>query len=168
VIKAKAYLDGHEPSFTKTNYIDFIDPETNGLTYSYYEGIWTKIPDFSKYPVIKSGTVYKFSLDDIIPTKDEYALTFEGRIQVKEPGSYEFFIQSNDGTKLFIDNQLVVDHDGPHGADIEKTGKIQLTEGMYPVRLDYFQAGGGMFLKVQYSGPGIEKQELPAKCLFKK
>jgi hypothetical protein len=168
LIKAKAYLEGHEPSFTKSNYIDFIDPETNGLTYKYYEGIWTKIPDFSKYPVIKSGTVYKFSLDDIIPAKDEYALKFEGRIQIKETGSYEFFIQSNDGTKLFIDNELVIDHDGPHGADIEKTGKVKLTEGMLPIRLDYFQAGGGMFLKVQYSGPGIARQELPAMSLFKK
>ena len=168
VIKAKAFREGQEPSFTKTNYIDFIDPEINGLTYNYYEGIWTKIPDFSKYPVIKSGTVYKLSLDDIISTKDEYALTFEGLIQIKTSGIYEFSIRSNDGTKLFIDNQLVIDHDGPHGADIEKTGKIKLPEGMLPISLHYFQAGGGMFLKVQYSGPGIEKQELPAKSLFKK
>ena len=81
---------------------------------------------------------------------------------------YEFFIQSNDGTKLFIDNRLVIDHDGPHGADIEKTGKIKLSEGMHPIRLNYFQAGGGMYLRVQYSGPEIEKQEVPAMVLFQK
>lgn len=168
VIKVKAFLEGHEPSFTKINYIGFINPQTNGLTYNYYEGIWTKLPDFPKLPVIKSGTVYKFSLDRIIPNKDEYALTFEGKIQIKKEGMYEFFIQSNDGTKLFIDNKLVIDHDGPHGADIEKTGKIKLSEGKHPIRLNYFQAGGGMYLRVQYSGPEIEKQEVPAMVLFQK
>jgi alpha-L-rhamnosidase len=35
VIKAKVSLKGYEPSFTKTNFIDFVDPDINGLTYSY-------------------------------------------------------------------------------------------------------------------------------------
>jgi len=69
---------------------------------------------------------------------------------------------------LLIDNQLVIDHDGPHGADIEKAGKITLSKGIYPIKLDYFQAGGGMFLRLQYSTPGIEKQDIPAMVLFQK
>jgi len=168
VIKAKAILNGYDPSFTKTNFIDFINPKINGLTYKYYEGVWTRLPDFSKFPVIKTGTVYKFGLDQIIPTKDEYALTFDGVIQIKIAGIYEFYIQSNDGTRLFIDNKVVINHDGPHGADIEKTGKIPLLKGNHHIRLHYFQAGGGMYLQVKYSGPGIDKQEVPAMVLFQK
>ena len=167
-IRAKVMLEGYEPSFVKSNYIDFINPKINGLTYTYYDGAWMKIPDFTKLSSLKSGTVYKFSLDDIISTKDEFALTFDGKIQIKREGSYEFFIQSNDGSKLFINNQLVIDHDGPHGADIEKTGKITLQKGIFPIKLNYFQAGGGMYLRLQYSGPGIEKQEVPAIVLFQK
>ena len=150
-------LKGYESSFVKSNYIDFINPKINGISYKYYDGAWMKIPDFSKLSPIKSGIVYKFSLDDIVSTRDEFALSFEGKIKINHEGTYEFFIQSNDGSKLFIDNRLVVDHDGPHGADIEKTGKI-----------DYFQAGGGMYLLVKYSGPGVEKQEVPAMVLFQK
>ncbi|MEI7501216.1 MAG: family 78 glycoside hydrolase catalytic domain, partial [Bacteroidota bacterium] len=167
-IKAKAFLTGYESSFTKTNFIDFINPGINGLTYKYYEGIWVKIPDFSKFPVIKTGTVYEFGLDNLIPTKDEFALSFSGMIRTNTDGIYEFFIQSNDGTRLFIDNKEVIEHDGPHGADIEKTGKIFLSKGMQPIRLNYFQAGGGLYLRVQYSGPGIEKQDVPAMILFQK
>jgi hypothetical protein len=92
----------------------------------------------------------------------------EGMIQIAKEGSYEFYIQSNDGSKLFINNQLVIDHDGPHGADIEKKGKIFLPKGIFPIKLNYFQAGGGMFLRVMYSGPGIEKQDVPAMVLFQK
>jgi hypothetical protein len=118
--------------------------------------------------VIKSGKVYTLGLDKIIPNKDEYALTFNGKIQIKKDGDYAFFIMSNDGSRLFIDDKLVIDHDGAHGADMEKTGKITLKAGLHPIRLNYFQAGGGMFLRVNYSGPGIEKQEIPAMVLFQK
>jgi len=168
VIRARVFLTGYESSFTKTNYIDFINPEVNGLTYKYYEGIWTKLPEFSKLPVVKSGTVYEFGLDKIIPTRDEFALSFDGMIQIKNDGIYEFYIQSNDGSRLFINNELVIDHDGPHGADIEKKGKIKLSKGIHPLRLNYFQAGGGLYLRVQYSGPDIEKQGVPAMVLFQK
>ncbi len=167
-IKAKAMLSGYNPSFTKTNYIDFVNPRVNGLTYKYYGGAWMKLPDFHKLSSQKSGIVYKFSVDDIISTRDEFALTFEGKIQIAREGTYEFYIQSNDGSKLFINNRLVVDHDGPHGADIEKTGKTTLSKGLFPIKLHYFQAGGGLYLRVQYSGPGLEKQDVPAVVLFQK
>lgn len=168
VVKARAYLDSYEPSFVKTNFIDFINAELNGLTFRYYEGVWTKLPDFPKLKVVKTGTVYQFGLNNIYPSNDEFALQFEGKIQIKKEGTYKFYIQSNDGTKLFIDGKLVIDHDGPHGAEMEKTGQMKLTEGLHPVRLDYFQAGGGMFLQVKYSGPNVEKQEVPAMVLFQK
>jgi len=167
IIKAKAFLTGSGYSFTKTSRIEFINPETNGLTYKYFEGIWTSLPDFSKLPVIKSGNVYTFGLENIIPARDEFALIFEGKIQIEKEGIYEFYINSNDGTCLFISNKLVVDNDGPHGAEIEVSGKIKLSPGLFPVRLNYFQAGGGLFLSVKYSGPGIEKQTIPASVLFR-
>jgi hypothetical protein len=159
--------DGYESSCIQNGFIEFINPEKNGLQYSYYEGKWMKLPDFSKQPVVKTGMVYAFGLDKIIPSRDEFAVSFIGSINIEKEGDYEFFIQSNDGSRLFIDNLLVIDHDGPHGADIEKTGKIFLRKGLHPLRLNYFQAGGGMFLQVQYSGPGIQRQTVPATVLFK-
>lgn len=168
MIKAKVFGEGFEPSFTKTNYIDFVNSEINGLNYKYYEGIWVKIPDFKKFPVIKTGTVYEFSLEKIYPSKDEFALSFSGIIEIANEGPYQFFIQSNDGTRLFINDKQVIDHDGPHGADIEKSGDITLKKGRHPIRLDYFQAGGGLYLRVQYSGPGVEKQDVPPMILFQK
>lgn len=166
-IKAKSVKNGFMSSTVQSGFIEFINPKLNGLQYKYYEGKWMKLPDFSKHPVVKTGTVYEFGLDKIFPTKDEFALSFSGLIKIEESGIYEFVIQSNDGSKLFIDNILVVDHDGPHGAEIEKTGKIELTKGMHPIQLDYFQAGGGMYLKVKFTGPGIEIQDLPARYLWK-
>jgi alpha-L-rhamnosidase len=165
-LRAKATLEGYEPSFVKVNFIDFIDPKINGLNYKFYVGKWTKLPDYAPLTPLKSGVVYRLSLDEIVSTNDEFAMTFEGKIQIKKDGEYQFYIQSNDGSKLFINNQLVVDHDDQHGADIEKIGKITLAKGTYPLRLNYFQAGGGMYLRVQYTGPGIDKQDVPAMVLL--
>ncbi len=168
VIKAKAFLKGYESSFSSTSHINFIDKKINGLNVKYYEGFWNKLPDFAKLPIVKTGTVYEFSLENITSAVDKFALIFEGKIRIEKSGTYEFFILSNDGTRLFIDEKMVIDHDGAHSADSEKSGKIILSSGMHPIKLHYFQAGGGMFLNVRYSGPQIEKQSIPAADLFRR
>ena len=166
VIKAKAFRKGYEASFTSTSRIDFIDTSVNGLSVKYFVGSWQKLPDFSKFPVIKTGTVWEFSLEQINPPNDLFALIFEGKIQISKAGDYNFYLLSNDGTRLFIDDKIAIDNDGAHSADLEKSGKISLSQGLHPIKLEYFQAGGGMFLNVRYSGPGVEKQKIPATVLF--
>jgi hypothetical protein len=168
VVNAISVKEGFKTSYTQSCKINFIDSELNGVGYNYYEGKWMKLPDFSKQKVIKNGTVYEFGLDKIIPTQDEFALLFNGLLNIEKPGEYEFFIRSNDGSKLFIDNKLVIDHDGPHGADIEKSGIIKLEAGKHSIRLEYFQAGGGLFLQVDYAGAGIKRQSIPPVALFRK
>jgi len=167
-IKARSVKKGFGTSYTQSCKINFIDPEKNGINYDYFEGKWMKLPDYKNLPVVKSGTIFEFGLDKIIPTKDEFGISFYGFLQIDEPGEYEFIIRSNDGTKLYLDNKLVINHDGPHGADIEKSGKIKLETGKHPVKLDYFQAGGGLFLQLEYAGPGVQRQIIPPQILFRK
>ena len=168
IIKAKVFMEGVAPSTIKTTFVNYIDTRTNGLTYSYYEGVWKKLPDVQNLPIAKQGVIYKVSLDKIIPTKDEFALKLEGKILIEQDGDYEFCLMSNDGSKLFIDNKLIINNDGLHGAEADVPGKVRLTRGLHPIRLAYFQAGGGMFLKLSYAGPGFAKQEVPATVLFQK
>lgn len=165
-IKAKTFLNHSEPSFTTTRIINFIDINKNGLSYTYYEGKWSKLPDFDKQQVVQSGKSFQFSLKNIYPKVDEFGIVYSGLINIKEEGNYTFYVASNDGTKLFVNNKLIVENDGPHGAGEEKIGEIRLTIGMHPIRLNYFQAGGGLFLKASYSGPGVEKCEIPALVLM--
>lgn len=167
-LRAKAFKKGYETSFTSASHFNFVDPSANGLSVDYYEGAWKKLPDFSKLPVVKKGVAYEFSLEKIVSAKDQFGLIFEGNLRIEKGGSYDFFVLSNDGSRLFIDNNLVVDNDGSHSADSEKSGKIVLTEGLHPIKLQYFQAGGGMFLNVLYTGPGVDKQKVPATAIFRR
>ena len=48
---------------------------------------------------------------------------------------------------------MVVDHDGLHG-DTAKDGDVRLTAGSKTLRIDYFEAGGGQQLTLQWKTPG--------------
>ena len=76
-----------------------------------------------------------------------------------------FYSESDGGTKLFLGKGLAVNNDGGH-AMVEESGKVSLAEGLYPIRVKYFEGGGGEGLKVSYEGPGIEKRATPASALF--
>ncbi len=165
IIKVRMFKKGIDPSFTKASRITFIDPKKNGLRYDYFQGQWTQLPDFNRLKPLKSGKVYRIGLQHIITNEDKFGLVFSGMIEIPRAGDYTFFLKSNDGGRLFIDNQLVVDNDGLHAA-IEKSGNVPLTPGRHVLKITYFQAGGGLDLHAFVSGPGIEKEEIPAGMLL--
>ena len=134
------------------------------LNYYYYEGEWTELPDFDALTVVKSGTVSNFSL---APRQqdDYYAFVFEGMIEIQEAGEYTFFTNSDDGSKLWIDGQLVVDNDGRHSAR-ERSGAITLPAGLHPIRLAYFEAHSAETLEVYWQSAGMSKQLVPENVLF--
>jgi len=165
VVKAKLYKDNRTSGLTATQLVQFIDPARNGLHYKRYNGLWQNVPDFTGLAADRAGKVYYFDLDQIVGKDDLFAAEFYGQIKIDRPGTYTFYVLSNDGSKLYINDKLVVDNDGPHGAE-ERSGSIPLSAGRHNFRLGYFQAGGGMLLKVSYAGPGTGKREVAAEMLY--
>jgi hypothetical protein len=135
-----------------------------GLVYAYYQGNWERLPDFSALSPEKQGTVGRLELSPSA-RKEYFALRFRGYISVPEDGLYRFAIASDDGSRLYIGKELVVDNDGLHGS-VEAEGRIILEKGRHPIRIDYFQRTGGLDFEVTYSGPGIAEQPIPPQILF--
>jgi predicted phosphodiesterase len=117
-----------------------------GLAIQYFEGSWTKLPDFTRLKPVKTGVVKQVSLADTGHRPDEFALVLEGFVDIATSGVQTFYLNSDDGSKLYIDNQLVVDHDGDHSA-IKKTGQIILAPGKHTVRIEYMEVRGSQFLQ---------------------
>jgi hypothetical protein len=67
-----------------------------------------------------------------------FGIDYHGEFWVEDPGEYQFQLTSDDGAKLFIDDELVIDVDGVHGAR-EGSGRIQLNAGRHTVHVPYFQ-----------------------------
>ncbi len=139
-------------------------PGEQGLTYKYYEGSWNSLPDFSKLTPVKTGIIDYF---DLSPRKrnDNFAFVFEGYIEITKAGEYRFISVSDDGTKLYIDNKLVINNDGVHAKNWE-SGTVYLSTGLHAIKECYFEKNGEEHLVVKYEGPGIEKQFIPKNRLF--
>lgn len=117
-----------------------------GLRYAYYEGDWQFIPDFSKMKAVKTGVTNQLGLEEIVPREEHFAVVLEGYVDIPETGMQTFFLNTDDGSKLYINDELIVDHDGDHSA-IKKMGQIILAAGKHKLRIEYFQGGGGKFLQ---------------------
>ncbi|MFD6906305.1 family 16 glycoside hydrolase [Streptomyces sp. NPDC060077] len=86
---------------------------------------------------------------------DNFVTQVTGNVHVPADGSYVFRLTSDDGSRLLIDDRVVIDHDGLHGAE-PKDGTVQLTEGMHALRIDHFERGGGEQLTLAWQPPGAD------------
>lgn len=135
------------------------------LTYKLYNGHWQfpkwwqNLPDFDEVELTEEGKADYIDIDSHSKRDENFGLRYEGNITIKQPGDYAFTVVSDDGSKLYIDDQMVADHDGIHPAT-EKKGTIRLEEGNHDFRLDYFQQVGGQFLQIFVEGPGMPNSPL--------
>jgi len=108
---------------------------------------------------------FEFRIDNINQRDGNYGIEFISNIKIETAGDYRFYLNSDDGSKLYINGDLIVDNDGGHGT-IERMGSVSLKEGMHQIKVDYHNQGGGAWLDVFYKGPGVPKQIIPADKLF--
>ncbi len=145
----------------KKVYLKDVSP---GLSYKYTHGIYRMVNDFLNVTPKKTGVVSHFTIES--KEKEQFfSFEYEGYINIPKDGSYTFYLATNDGGRMYIDNIMLLNNDGLHPVvEIEKT--ITLKAGLHPISVKYFQEGGRNGLKVSWKGPGIEKQEISEKVLF--
>ena len=98
-------------------------------------------------PLINYETEADFGLSDRFIS---HALA---NLNIATAGDYEFRLISDDGSRLVIDGNEVIDHDGPH-EETPKDGAVTLTEGYHDLRVEFFEDGGGQALRLQWRPPG--------------
>lgn len=129
------------------------DIKSGGCRYSYYEGNWNTLPDFTRFKPVKTGIAdSSFSLEKL-PTRSNFGCVFEGYLKIDVAGYYGFAICSSDGSRFFINRREIINNDGQHGSDWYKSYVVPLQIGFYPVRLEYFQSEGKRHLDLMYLSP---------------
>ena len=136
-----------------------------GIEYAYYEGFWTRVPDFDALKPVKTGTVAIFDIGGRL-RREGIGFKFTGFIKISKPGIYTFYTTTDDGSKLHIGKTEVVNNDGPHPAR-EMSGKITLKAGYHPITVTFFQGAQGMFFAVAWEGPGFSKQSIRSSVLYR-
>jgi hypothetical protein len=105
------------------------------------------LPNFEKLK--PKGTIYTKSLN--VPARDFrdgfpgvtkrtewFAIDYTGKFWIEKPGLYRFSLTSDDGARLYIDDDLIVDDDGLHSPE-ERFSSLQLAGGVHKIRVSYFQ-----------------------------
>lgn len=135
-----------------------------GLKALIYDGNFNELPDFSSLKPVKTKTVTTVS--QTIAGKDSlFAVVFEGYILIPSDGVYGLFVNSDDGSKMIIDNSNPVVNDGIHGMK-EEGNSYPLAKGYHKLRIEYFQRTGGLGLEFLVEAPGELKKIVPGAWFF--
>lgn len=177
-LRARAFLPGidgikvAERSFRHWDRDDVIDAvhvlkePSAGLAWRAYAGGWQSLVDLDLTVAADAeGTTPNFDLT-VRPEAEHCALAWDGFLVAPETGLYEFRITSDDGSRLWLHDRLLLDHDGLHGMGDGMTVVIGLEKGLHPLRTAWFNAGGGAGLTVEWRTPGDrEFHRLPSGVL---
>ncbi|MCX6223120.1 MAG: alpha-L-fucosidase [Bacteroidia bacterium] len=154
--KGKAISGLAEKSISKEEPVSgvVVQQTKPGLQYSYFEGIWGQLPDFSVLKPLGKGIAQSIDLT-MKKRNADYGIVFTGYLIVPETGVYQFYLSSNDGSKMII-SEKTLSNDGLHGME-EKSMDIALTKGLHPIEIQYFQAGGSDDLKLEWKTKGKDR-----------
>ncbi len=120
------------------------------------------LPDFSRYTpndIRVSSKIFFNNLDDW-PARKHIAIRWRGTLQVEKSGTYRFFLNSDDTSRLLINGEQVVDNTGD-----QASGQTELNAGKHDIVIEYVQSDGAAKLMVSWKPPGGYKEVLPASVL---
>lgn len=109
----------------------------------------TVLPDFEHDNLERLGEIWTYTLN--IPPRrwragfpgitdrfEWFAIDYQGRFWISEPGRYTFALLSDDGSRLYIDGIPVIDNDCQHSPDL-RVSAVRLEAGLHRIRISYFQ-----------------------------
>lgn len=135
-----------------------------GMQYKYYEGQWKSLPNFDLLTPNREGVIDQVKIPEK-NSEENFGVQYNGYIKIPKSGVYTFYLNSDDGSMLLIDGQLIVSNDGQHAPE-ERSGISELGAGYHKIQVTFFQAGGGMVLDAGIEGPGMTKRIIPADMLY--
>jgi len=95
---------------------------------------------------------------------ENFVARWTGLLKCEQEGLYNFYVESDDGCRLYVDQELAVDNS--HGRAMEqRADRLTLTAGIHTLRFEYFQGSGAAGVNLQWKMPKGGRQILPAAFL---
>jgi hypothetical protein len=96
---------------------------------------------------------------------DQFSARWTGEVEAAFTETYTFYTNSDDGVRLWIDGQQLVNNWTVH-ASTEDRGTIDLVAGTtYSLIMEYYENGGGAVAELRWSSPSTPKQLIPQAAL---
>jgi len=124
------------------------------VSYSYYEGTWSSMPDFSKLTPVKSGSLLSLTLSITGRVNDNFGVRYSGYIKAPADGEYTFYLTSDDGSRFMIEGIEIV----ANQCEPERSGKIKLKAGYHAFVFDFFEGQITESFSLKWSSPNMTKR----------
>jgi hypothetical protein len=143
------------------------DGNGNGLTAEYYNGM-----DFNTLIETKIDATINFDwgTGKISTSRggnsDNASVRWQGKIQPRADDTYIFFVNSDNGRRLWVNNQLIINK-WIDDYDIEYSGEISLQANkLYDIKLEYFENTGGAYCRLEWLGSKQPREIIPRSQLY--
>ena len=128
------------------------DKAASGLSVDFYNG-----QHFDKLVANRLEKIIDFDWNDGSRPQEVnqhyYSIRFSGQIFSREAGEYTFVTTSNDGIRLWVNDQLVIDNWTDHGVTINMGEIILKANTCYNLKMEYYQTLGGAITKLAWITP---------------
>ncbi|HOX44866.1 MAG TPA: PA14 domain-containing protein [Myxococcota bacterium] len=131
----------------------------HGLRASYWDGSLAPAGEPDRTLLQRS---FSISVDGNQASSNQtvWCLVLEGQLELPAEGEWGFRLDSDDGSRLWLDGRLVVDNTGIHPRRLRE-GRLRLEAGPHDLRLEYAENLGESYLTVELQPPGEGWRELP-------
>jgi hypothetical protein len=137
----------------------------DGLRGTYFDN-----PDFTAQKASRVDATVNFNWGQGAPAAgmqaDTFSVRWTGQVQAQKTETYTFFTKSDDGMRLYINGQKLIDKLIPQGPT-EYSGTINLVAGQkYSIVAEYFDRSGGASAALSWASATTPKQVVPKSQLF--
>ncbi|MGR3320145.1 MAG: flippase activity-associated protein Agl23 [Candidatus Anammoxibacter sp.] len=159
VYKKKTVIQNH--NIIKSVTMDELDP---GLIQRCYSNVECLGKPF--LTIVKNEPV-SFADDDPSkkPYRSPFGIQWTGYLLIKQEGLYQFATRSDDGSRVYIDSEMIVDNHGFHAVEYV-SNMVFMNQGLHHIRVDYFDGGGGAIMELLWTPPGSREGLVPGESMF--
>jgi Flp pilus assembly protein TadG len=160
---------------TKTNTLPPCTDTGTGLRSEFFNWVDTSTAPISPIPLAPAyiGTVetvdknFGYNSPATGVDSDHFAARYSGFIYPPDTGDYVFRVQSDDGSVLRINNNIVINEWQPWSVRNVTSTPVALTRCQkYPITLEMMDGSGGSYIYLKWDSPSGSEEIIPKKYLF--
>lgn len=155
----------------KLNFVDMesVEPTPIG-TGTGLQGVYFDNPNFTGASRSRVDAVVNFNFGQAAPINgigaDTFSARWTGQVQPRFSQTYTFYTRSDNGVRLWVDHQLVINNWQAHAAT-ENSGTITLEAGKkYDIQMEMYENTGGAVATLAWSSLSTPKAIVPKTQLY--
>ncbi len=171
-VRAKAFKSGLvESQVAQSTFLNSSAIGTGtGLLGSYYSNHFSTNAFYGTPTLVRTDATINFNWGTGSPdpsiSADDFTVRWIGSVQPQFSETYTFYTTTDDGVRLWVNGQLVIDH-WQDQSPTEWSGTIALTaQQRYDVQMDYYENAGGAVATLSWSSPSVTKAIIPQTQLY--